>query len=98
MEGGGVYGAGKATGLFDYLAYVKKPQVILRAVSWVGKPIYHSHVGVFQLNILPFRENALMSSACITNQAVLCRERNANQLITSLHSTAVYLLRQNKRD
>ena len=50
MEGGGAYGAGKATGKFDYLVYIKKPQVILRAVSWVGMPMSHSHVGVFQLN------------------------------------------------
>ncbi|KAI0236574.1 Synaptogyrin-1 [Lamellibrachia satsuma] len=35
MEGGGAYGAGKATGQFDYLVYIKKPQVILRAVSWL---------------------------------------------------------------
>ena len=37
MEGGGTaYGAGKAGGPFDPLAYIKKPQVILRAVSWVS--------------------------------------------------------------
>lgn len=36
MEGGGAYGAGKATGQFDYMAYVKKPQVIIRAVSLVS--------------------------------------------------------------
>ena len=35
MEGGGAYGAGKAGGPFDPIAFVKKPQVILRAVSWV---------------------------------------------------------------
>ena len=37
MEGSGAYGAGKATGHFDCSAYVRKPQVILRAVSLVGK-------------------------------------------------------------
>lgn len=36
MEGGGAYGAGKAGGPFDPIAFVKKPQVILRAVSWVS--------------------------------------------------------------
>jgi len=35
MEGGGAYGAGKATGHFDPLAFIKKPQVILRLISWV---------------------------------------------------------------
>ena len=43
MDGGGAYGAGKATGHFDCSAYVRKPQVILRAVSWVGtQAISHS--------------------------------------------------------
>ena len=36
MEGGGAYGAGKAGGPFDPLAFAKKPQVILRAVSLVS--------------------------------------------------------------
>jgi len=37
MDGGGAYGAGKATGrAFDVLTFVRKPQVILRAVSWVS--------------------------------------------------------------
>ena len=36
MEGGGqAYGAGKAGGPFDPIAFIKKPQVILRLVSWV---------------------------------------------------------------
>ena len=35
MDGGGAYGVGKATGRFDPVAYAKKPEVILRAVSWV---------------------------------------------------------------
>ena len=35
-SGGGAYGAGKATGRFDPLSYIKKPQVILRIVSWVS--------------------------------------------------------------
>jgi len=34
MESGGAYGAGKAGGPFDPLAFIKKPQVILRLVSW----------------------------------------------------------------
>lgn len=39
MEGGGTaYGAGKAGGPFDPFAYIRKPQVILRAVSWVSSP------------------------------------------------------------
>jgi len=34
--GGGAYGAGKASGrAFDVLTFLRKPQVILRAVSWV---------------------------------------------------------------
>ena len=38
MDGGGAYGAGKASGrAFDVLAFVRKPQVILRAVSWVSR-------------------------------------------------------------
>ena len=36
MDGGGAYGAGKATGKFDIISFVKKPQVILRAVSLVS--------------------------------------------------------------
>jgi hypothetical protein len=35
MDGGGAYGAGKATGRFDIIAFVKKPQVILRVISWL---------------------------------------------------------------
>ncbi|XP_077979417.1 synaptogyrin-2-like isoform X2 [Glandiceps talaboti] len=35
MDGGGVYGAEKAGGQFDPVAFIKKPQVILRIVSWV---------------------------------------------------------------
>jgi len=34
MDGGGAYGAGKAGGAFDPIAFIKKPQVILRIVSW----------------------------------------------------------------
>ena len=34
--GGGAFGAGKAGGQFDPIAYFKKPQVILRAVSLVS--------------------------------------------------------------
>lgn len=33
MEGGGAYGAGKATGVFDVISFIKKPQVILKLVS-----------------------------------------------------------------
>ena len=36
--GGGAFGAGKAGGQFDPIAYVKKPQVILRSVSLVSYP------------------------------------------------------------
>ena len=36
MEGGGAYGAGKAGGPFDPLTFIRKPSVILRAVSWVS--------------------------------------------------------------
>ena len=62
MEGGGAYGAGKATGQFDYLAYIKKPQVILRAVSWVGRPMSHCMWLLFPLSKIPFRENAFFGS------------------------------------
>lgn len=37
MDGGGAFGAGKAGGQFDPVAYVKKPQVIVRALSLVSK-------------------------------------------------------------
>jgi len=38
MDGGGAYGAGKATGrAFDVLTFLRKPQVILRLVSWVSR-------------------------------------------------------------
>ncbi|ESO08854.1 hypothetical protein HELRODRAFT_168768 [Helobdella robusta] len=33
MNGGGAYGAGKATGMFDVIGFLKKPQVILRFFS-----------------------------------------------------------------
>ena len=66
MEGGGAYGAGKATGQFDYLAYIKKPQVILRAVSWVGRPILTVAWVFFSPSGLLFHENALMSLAFTT--------------------------------
>ena len=49
MEGvGSAYGAGKAGGPFDPLAFAKKPQVILRAVSWVCFILYYS----FQINLI----------------------------------------------
>ncbi|KAK2161516.1 hypothetical protein LSH36_115g06012 [Paralvinella palmiformis] len=35
MDGGGAYGAGKATGQFDPKSYIIKPQVILRLASWL---------------------------------------------------------------
>ncbi|XP_070579896.1 synaptogyrin-2-like isoform X2 [Ptychodera flava] len=35
MDGGGAYGAGKAGAPFDPVAFIKKPAVILRIVSWV---------------------------------------------------------------
>ncbi|XP_002736675.1 synaptogyrin-3-like isoform X2 [Saccoglossus kowalevskii] len=35
MEGGGAYGAGKAGSAFDPIAFIKRPQVILRIVSWI---------------------------------------------------------------
>ncbi|KAJ8983934.1 hypothetical protein NQ317_008636 [Molorchus minor] len=35
MEGVGAYGGGKAGGTFDPLGFAQKPQVIVRAVSWV---------------------------------------------------------------
>ena len=35
MEGEGAYGAGKAGVAFDPIVYIKKPQVILRLISWV---------------------------------------------------------------
>jgi hypothetical protein len=36
MDGGGTaYGAGKAGGPFDPMAFIKKPQVILRIASWL---------------------------------------------------------------
>jgi len=38
MDGGGAYGAGKASGrAFEVLTFIRKPQVILRAVSWVSQ-------------------------------------------------------------
>jgi len=37
MDGGGAYGAGKASGrAFDVITFIRKPQVILRAVSLVS--------------------------------------------------------------
>lgn len=36
MDGGGAYGAGMAGGSFDPVAFIKKPQVILRIGSWVS--------------------------------------------------------------
>ena len=36
---GGAYGAGKAGAPFDPVEFIKKPQVILRAVSLVGSII-----------------------------------------------------------
>ena len=33
----GAYGAGKAGTGFDPVAYIKKPQVILRIIAWVSK-------------------------------------------------------------
>ncbi|KAB0794083.1 hypothetical protein PPYR_13703 [Photinus pyralis] len=35
MESVGAYGGGKAGGTFDPIAFAKRPQVILRAVSWL---------------------------------------------------------------
>ena len=35
MESAQSYGAGMAGGAFDPLAFIKRPQVILRIVSWV---------------------------------------------------------------
>ena len=54
MDAGGAYGAGKATGQFDPIAYIKKPQVILRAVSWVSvvlrtKIVLHFELSTFVL-------------------------------------------------
>lgn len=36
MEGVGAYGGGKAGGTFDPVSFAQRPQVILRAVSWVS--------------------------------------------------------------
>lgn len=36
MEGVGAYGGGKAGGAFDPISFVQRPQVIVRAVSWVS--------------------------------------------------------------
>lgn len=36
MDGGGAYGGGKAGGPFDPIAFVQRPQVILRALCWVS--------------------------------------------------------------
>lgn len=41
--GGGAYGAGKAGAPFDPVTFIKKPQVILRIVSWVSGCI-HGHI------------------------------------------------------
>ena len=35
MENAQAYGAGMSGGAFDPVAFIKKPQVILRIVSWV---------------------------------------------------------------
>ena len=35
MDGGGAYGAGKATGVFDAISFLKKPHVILRLIALV---------------------------------------------------------------
>lgn len=37
MEGIGAYGGGKAGGAFDPVAFIRRPQVILRVVCWVCK-------------------------------------------------------------
>lgn len=37
MDSGGAYGAGKSSGKFDIIAFVKKPQVVLRGASWVSR-------------------------------------------------------------
>lgn len=42
MEGVGAYGGGKAGGAFDPISFVQRPQVILRAVSWVSwRSLFH---------------------------------------------------------
>lgn len=55
---GQAYGAGMAGGAFDPVAFIKKPQVILRIVSWVSPGVYfflhHServdHAGTSELS------------------------------------------------
>lgn len=37
MEGIGAYGGGKAGGAFDPVGFIRRPQVLLRALCWVGK-------------------------------------------------------------
>lgn len=36
MNAGGAYGGGKAGGSFDPITFIQRPQVLLRALSWVS--------------------------------------------------------------
>ena len=65
MEGGGAYGAGKAGGPFDPIAFIKKPQVILRLVSWVSKIVMHD-LAYFKCMTLLY----LCHNHCLNNQNI----------------------------
>lgn len=39
MEGVGAYGGGKAGGTFDFIAFAKRPQVVLRLACWVSNNV-----------------------------------------------------------
>ena len=45
MEGLGAYGGGKAGGAFDPVAFVQRPQVVLRAMCWVSACLLKESVG-----------------------------------------------------
>ena len=51
MDSGGAFGAGKATGQFDPISFAKKPQVIVRALSWVSTMVLP---GVYSLKSMDF--------------------------------------------
>ena len=55
MEGEGAYGSGKAGVAFDPIVYVKKPQVILRLISWVRYIIIYVFVH-FQCLMFPIND------------------------------------------
>ena len=41
MDNAGAFGSSGATGEFQFITYIKKPQVILRFLGWVGVTCSH---------------------------------------------------------